>query len=116
MRALDSFAGGFVAQSLTGHVRVDVNPGVLGTIFFRANIFAKIQSYMELDVIVPTFNRCRSLARSLGSLTSASAPPGLSVAVTVVDNNSSDETRATVEAAAAEFGYPLQYVFEKRQG
>jgi predicted MFS family arabinose efflux permease len=44
---LDAFAGGFVVQSLIAywfHVRFGVDPAVLGTIFFGANILAGISA------------------------------------------------------------------------
>ena len=71
---------------------------------------------MKLDITVPTFNRSKILALTLRSLSAAPAPPGLSVSVTVIDNNSSDDTPAIVEAARAYFNYPLNYILEKRQG
>ncbi|HEX7975725.1 MAG TPA: MFS transporter [Anaerolineales bacterium] len=45
--SLDAFAGGFVIQSLVAywfHVRFGVEPGVLGSIFFGANILAGISA------------------------------------------------------------------------
>ena len=45
--SIDAFAGGFVIQSLVAywfHVRFGVEPGVLGTIFFGANILAGISA------------------------------------------------------------------------
>jgi MFS family permease len=45
--ALDSFAGGFVIQSLAAywfHLRFGVEPGVLGGIFFGANLFAGVSA------------------------------------------------------------------------
>ncbi|HEY2907515.1 MAG TPA: MFS transporter [Vicinamibacterales bacterium] len=45
--ALDSFGGGFVVQSFAAYwfyLRFGVNPGVLGVIFFWANIFAGISA------------------------------------------------------------------------
>lgn len=45
--SLDAFAGGFVVQSLVAywfHVRFGVAPGVLGSIFFAANILAGISA------------------------------------------------------------------------
>jgi predicted MFS family arabinose efflux permease len=45
--SLDSFAGGFVIQSIVAywfHVRFGVEPGVLGGIFFAANILAGISA------------------------------------------------------------------------
>ena len=52
---------------------------------------------MQLDVIVPTFNRHAMLKRTLNSLLEADLPSGLDVRVTVVDNNSKDQTRNVVE-------------------
>jgi glucosyl-dolichyl phosphate glucuronosyltransferase len=71
---------------------------------------------MILDVIIPTYNRHLMLRRTLNSLLEATVPPGLDVRVTVVDNNSVDETRATVETYAARFEGRLNYIFEGRQG
>ena len=45
--ALDSFAGGFIPQSLLAywfHLRFDVEPAVLGGIFFAANLLAAVSS------------------------------------------------------------------------
>ena len=47
--AIDSFAGGFVVQSLAAYwfyLRFGVNPGTLGVIFFWANIFAGISALL----------------------------------------------------------------------
>jgi predicted MFS family arabinose efflux permease len=51
--ALDAFAGGFVVQSLVAywfHVRFGVEPAVLGSIFFGANILAGISSLLAARV------------------------------------------------------------------
>jgi MFS family permease len=51
--ALDAFAGGFVVQSLVAywfHVRFGVEPAVLGSIFFGANIFAGISALLAARV------------------------------------------------------------------
>ena len=71
---------------------------------------------MRLDVILPTFNRHELLKLTLESLLAAEIPSDLSVSVTVVDNNSSDATRDTVESYQPKFSGRLHYVFEKRQG
>ena len=45
--AVDSFAGGFIPQSLMAywfHLRFDVEPAVLGAIFFAANLLAAVSS------------------------------------------------------------------------
>jgi len=47
--ALDSFAGGFVAQSFAAYwfyLRFGVNPGTLGAIFFGANVFAGVSALL----------------------------------------------------------------------
>lgn len=47
--ALDSFAGGFVVQSFAAYwfyLRFGVHPGILGAIFFWANIFAGISALL----------------------------------------------------------------------
>jgi len=71
---------------------------------------------MRLDVIVATFNRCASLRRTLDSLLAAPVPATLEVMVTVVDNNSSDDTRALVSSYEHRFYGRLRYLFEGQQG
>jgi glycosyltransferase involved in cell wall biosynthesis len=71
---------------------------------------------MQLDVIVPTFNRQAMLKKTLNSLLEADVPAGLHVQVTVVDNNSKDQTRKVVEDDMGRFEGRLQYVFEAKQG
>jgi len=71
---------------------------------------------MRLDVIIPTYNRQERLGRTLDSLLAAEVPQGLSVRVTVVDNNSKDRTRELVESRVTDFEGRLDYLFEPRQG
>ena len=71
---------------------------------------------MQLDVIIPTYNRADLLKLTLQSLLSAKIPAGLSVHVTVVDNNSTDETHQTVSAFQPLFAGRLNYLFERKQG
>src|SRR5262245_1133732 len=70
---------------------------------------------MRLDVVIPTYNRQQSLSRTLESLERARVPAALSVGVTVVDNNSTDETRSVVEKWKERLP-GINYVYEKRQG
>src|SRR5207245_1926117 len=72
--------------------------------------------HMRLDVLIATYNRCELLGRALRSLLAAPVPPGAEVFVTVVDNNSTDETREVVEAIIPAFGGRLRYLFEMNQG
>ncbi|MDQ6786585.1 MAG: glycosyltransferase [Acidobacteriota bacterium] len=72
---------------------------------------------MKLDIIIPTYNRAKLLERTLLSLANAELPPNFSVKVTVVDNNSTDGTRATVEELKSKFKkVELEYIFEAKQG
>jgi glycosyltransferase involved in cell wall biosynthesis len=71
---------------------------------------------MRLDVILPTFNRQARLERTLRSLRAARVPDGLQVRVLVVDNASTDETRALVRRAAQTFDGRLHYLFEPTPG
>lgn len=73
-------------------------------------------STMKLDVIVPTYNRQEMLKRTLDSLLAARVPEGLRVRITVVDNNSKDETRRVVEEYVERYGEPVRYLLEKEQG
>jgi glycosyltransferase involved in cell wall biosynthesis len=71
---------------------------------------------MQLDVIIPTYNRAALLARALESLLAASVPAGLDTRITIVDNNSNDDTGELVRREAARFGGRLNYLFEPQQG
>ena len=71
---------------------------------------------MQLDVVIPTYNRSQLLRKTLRSLLDARVPRGLDVRITVVDNNSSDDTRELVLAEQAKANLPISYVFEKKQG
>jgi len=71
---------------------------------------------MMMSVVICTYNRSQSLARTLKSLGEISVPSNLQWEVIVVDNNSTDGTRAAIEDFAAESTMPVSYVFEKKQG
>jgi glucosyl-dolichyl phosphate glucuronosyltransferase len=71
---------------------------------------------MRLDVIIPTYNRCEMLGRTLQSLLDAARPSLMEIRFTVVDNNSTDDTKSIVEEWKEKFAGSLQYVFERRQG
>ena len=70
---------------------------------------------MRIDVVLATYNRAGLLGPAIQSFAAgASACPAR---LLVVDNNSSDDTRATVEAAqAAHPGVAIEYLFEPKQG
>lgn len=71
---------------------------------------------MILDVILPTFNRERLLARALDSLCAARIPDGITVRILVADNASTDGTRALVRREAGRFGGRLHYLFVATPG
>ena len=71
---------------------------------------------MQLDVVIPTYNRSRLLRKALRSLLDARVPPGLDVRITVVDNNSKDDTQGSYITDRPRANGRISYVFEKRQG
>jgi glycosyltransferase involved in cell wall biosynthesis len=71
-------------------------------------------SAIKYSIVIATYNRAADLRETLASL-AALRPDGPWEAI-VVDNNSPDETRAVVEAAARIFPVGLRYVFEREQG
>lgn len=69
---------------------------------------------MDISVVLSTYNRCEVLPRALNCLALQRAP-GLDYEVIVVDNNSSDQTRALVASFIAR-DQRFRYLFEGRQG
>jgi len=68
---------------------------------------------MDISVIIATYNRASILRGTLESL-AALQPQGITHEIIVVDNNSSDNTKAVVEEFAQRA--PIRYLFEERQG
>src|ERR1700675_1328210 len=71
---------------------------------------------MKLGVVIATRNRCAQLQTALSSLLEAPVPAGLEVMITVVDNNSSDQTAQVVNDVASNSALPVQYLLEARTG
>lgn len=71
---------------------------------------------MDATVLIATYSRASLLGETLESLAALRVPPGFAWDAIVIDNNSSDDTRAVVERHAATFPVRLQYLFEGRQG
>ncbi|MFY9683633.1 MAG: glycosyltransferase [Candidatus Sulfotelmatobacter sp.] len=71
---------------------------------------------MDLSVVLATYNRAASLRVTLESFSTLACPAGMIWELVVVDNNSADSTREVVERFAVTAGFPVRYVFEKRQG
>lgn len=77
----------------------------------------KEPKFIKLNVVLPTFNRAELLRRTLESLSKARSAPNLDVLVSVVDNNSTDCTRQTIEEFVRAPGeIKFEYLFEKQQG
>jgi len=69
-----------------------------------------------ISVVISTFNRAESLALTLDSLRRQQTPPGIDFEVIVVDNNSTDDTKAVVDRLVRDGFTRLRYEFEPRQG
>lgn len=69
----------------------------------------------KISVVICTYNRAAQLRDTLAAVDALDAPD-FDVEVLIVDNNSDDETAATVFEAAARARLPLRYVRETRQG
>jgi glycosyltransferase involved in cell wall biosynthesis len=69
---------------------------------------------LKYSIVIATYKRATDLRDTLASL--ASLEPDAPWEVIVVDNNSPDNTRAVVEAAARTFPVELRYLFEREQG
>ena len=72
---------------------------------------------MNITVIVCTYNRCRSFVRTLNSISLSVLPQSVAWEVLLVDNNSTDATRAMFEEFRSRTHRDcFRYVFEPRQG
>lgn len=70
---------------------------------------------LDVSVVLCTYNRAEVLPNALESLLHQDAA-GVRYEIVLVDNNSTDPTRAVVESLAARGGRYLRYVFEAKQG
>jgi glycosyltransferase involved in cell wall biosynthesis len=71
---------------------------------------------MKISIIVCTYNRCERLRNVLRDIQALTPPRDGGYEVVVVDNNSTDQTKAVIEAAAEESQGIVRYGFERRQG
>lgn len=70
----------------------------------------------KISVVICTRNRFASLRRTLETMAHLSSPKNASWELVVVDNQSTDDTKAAVEAFAQHSPVPVHYVFESRKG
>jgi len=73
-------------------------------------------SRVEVSVVVSTYQRCRSLRRTLDSLLDQRVPADVRYEVIVVDNNSTDCTRDVIAEYARRRPDLVRFAFEPRQG
>lgn len=73
-------------------------------------------SHISVSVVLCTYNRASSLARTLESLVIQTLPEGADWEIVVVDNNSKDQTRQVVEDFERRFHGRFRYLREERQG
>jgi glycosyltransferase involved in cell wall biosynthesis len=67
-----------------------------------------------VSVVLPTYNRAATLRQALESVLAQRT--GRAYEVLVVDNNSTDDTRAQIERVIADGACNVRYVIEERQG
>ena len=71
---------------------------------------------MDISVIICTYNRSETLKKVLECVQALKGAPEITWETLVVDNNSTDETKATVTAFAGNGSANIRYLFEKKQG
>jgi glycosyltransferase involved in cell wall biosynthesis len=71
---------------------------------------------MDISIVLCTYNRCGALRRALNSIQTLKSSPEITWEALVVDNNSKDRTKETVEACIRRGRADLKYLFEGRQG
>ncbi len=70
---------------------------------------------MQITIVLCTYNRQRSLFHALQSLSELEIDAALEYEIVAVDNNSSDQTKGTVESFIKKNSH-VRYVFEPKQG
>ena len=71
---------------------------------------------MKISVILCTYNRCQSLAKTLESIAVSVLPESVEWEVVVVDNNSKDQTREVIEDFCRRNAGRFRYIHESQQG
>ncbi|MGB6191195.1 MAG: glycosyltransferase [Terracidiphilus sp.] len=71
---------------------------------------------MNVTVILCTYNRAATLRKALESVAKSVVPESIDWEVLVVDNNSRDRTRETIEEFCALYPRRFRYLFEAAQG
>lgn len=71
---------------------------------------------MNVSVILCTYNRSESLAKTLASIARSKVPESIQWEVLVIDNNSRDATRPVAEEFCRRHPSMFRYLFEPKQG
>lgn len=71
---------------------------------------------IRVSVIICTYNRAETLKKTLIRLDCVYVPPEISIQILVVDNNSSDNTKAVVDEYILHSKFDVRYIFENNQG
>ncbi len=69
-----------------------------------------------ISVVICTYNRCASLKKTLDSFVEQICDKRFDFEIIVVDNNSEDQTKTSIEAYFSQFNTRLRYIFEQAQG
>ncbi|MEE9302945.1 MAG: glycosyltransferase, partial [Thiotrichaceae bacterium] len=78
--------------------------------------FQSEESKIKCSVIIPTYNRCGLLKKTIESLVHQDFPAG-QYEIIVVDNGSTDSTRQVAESAISAYqGHNIRYIFEPEPG
>src|SRR3954469_20215616 len=79
-----------------------------------ARLLQERPSPMDFSIVIPTHNRADELRETIRSIAKLNVTGDWELLV--VDNKSTDDTRAVVEAETASFPAPLRYFYEPEQG
>jgi glucosyl-dolichyl phosphate glucuronosyltransferase len=71
---------------------------------------------MKITVILCTFNRSQSLSKALESVAASQLPASTEWEVLIVDNNSTDQTRAVADEFCRKLPARFRYAFEPQPG
>lgn len=106
--------GSFLTLSMDAQHRIGTPNGMLIGYTHSQDPRPFLPIPMKVTIAICTWNRSRLLNQTLASLQSLDVPKGIEWEVVLVDNNSTDDTRAVAEGFQESL--PLRYVFEAQQG
>ena len=70
----------------------------------------------DVSIVLCTRNRCEQLRQALAVMRDLDRPPHAQCEIVVVDNDSSDRTRAVIDGFASSSPHAVRYVFEGMRG